>query len=104
MNKYQKFDEVIPFLLEIHLLNVEDWSSSQLNIKVFSNTQRCYKRKKNSHFSMIVNEVKGLFKSTNLKCNKVETLAFKKLFFVHEIELEGVVITLCYSILRVITF
>lgn len=53
---------------------------------------------------MIVNEVKGLFKSTNLKCNKVETLAFKKLFFVHEIELEGVVITLCYSILRVITF
>lgn len=46
---------------------------------------------------MIVNEIKRSFKSTNLKHNTLESLAFKKLPLVHKILLERMVITSCYS-------
>lgn len=55
-----------------------------------------------NHFSMIINENKRLFKNTTLKRNKVETPAFKKFPLVHKIQLEEVIVTLCYSIFRVV--
>lgn len=51
---------------------------------------------------MTVNEIKISFKSTTH--NIVETLAFKKLPFVHKIPLEGVVVTPCYFTLRIVIF
>lgn len=35
---YEEFDEIMPFVLAMHLLNVKDWSLEPSDYKGFSNT------------------------------------------------------------------